>query len=58
VQLPGKADPDLSAAENDSLRPQATRHKRKLQRGAHSANGFTLRLTSCAATGGLERACN
>jgi tRNA pseudouridine13 synthase len=28
------------------------RHKRKLQRGAHSANGFTLRLT---ATGGRHR---
>ncbi|MFJ2461778.1 tRNA pseudouridine(13) synthase TruD [Pseudomonas neuropathica] len=46
VQLPGKADPDLSAAENDTLKIlKTTRHKRKLQRGAHSANGFTLRLT-------------
>ncbi|MDO7900111.1 tRNA pseudouridine(13) synthase TruD [Pseudomonas citrulli] len=46
VQLPGKADPDLSAAENDTLKILKTgRHKRKLQRGAHSANGFTLRLT-------------
>ncbi|MFE1817288.1 tRNA pseudouridine(13) synthase TruD, partial [Metapseudomonas otitidis] len=25
------------------------RHQRKLQRGAHSANGFTLRLTALAA---------
>ncbi|WP_248794613.1 tRNA pseudouridine(13) synthase TruD [Pseudomonas sp. MWU13-2105] len=46
VQLPGKADPDLSAAQNDSLLIlKSTRHKRKLQRGAHAANGFTLRLT-------------
>ncbi|MBA1379747.1 tRNA pseudouridine(13) synthase TruD [Pseudomonas brassicacearum] len=46
VQLPGKADPDLSAAENDTLKILKTaRHRRKLQRGAHSANGFTLRLT-------------
>ncbi|MCE0461521.1 tRNA pseudouridine(13) synthase TruD [Pseudomonas uvaldensis] len=46
VQLPGKADPDLSSAENDTLKILKTaRHKRKLQRGAHSANGFTLRLT-------------
>lgn len=45
VQLPGKADPDLSAAENDTLKILKTsRHKRKLQRGAHAANGFTLRL--------------
>lgn len=49
VQLPGKADPDMSAAENDSLKILKTaRHKRKLQRGAHSANGFTLRLTQLA----------
>ena len=46
VQLPGKADPDLSGAENDTLKILKTsRHKRKLQRGAHAANGFTLRLT-------------
>src|SRR5450830_282623 len=49
VQLPGKADPDLSGAENDTLKILKTgRHKRKLQRGAHSANGFTLRLTQLA----------
>ncbi|RMR03925.1 tRNA pseudouridine synthase D [Pseudomonas savastanoi pv. glycinea] len=46
IQLPGKADPDLSSAENETLKIlQSTRHKRKLQRGAHAANGFTLRLT-------------
>ncbi|OLF55387.1 tRNA pseudouridine(13) synthase TruD [Pseudomonas chlororaphis] len=50
VQLPGKADPDLSAAENDTLKIlKLTRHKRKLQRGAHAANGFTLRLTQLQA---------
>ncbi|MEX5511064.1 tRNA pseudouridine(13) synthase TruD [Pseudomonas paralactis] len=49
VQLPGKADPDMSGAENDTLKIlKTTRHKRKLQRGAHSANGFTLRLTQLA----------
>jgi tRNA pseudouridine13 synthase len=46
VQLPGKADPDLSAAQDDTLKIlKSSRHKRKLQRGAHAANGFTLRLT-------------
>lgn len=46
LHLPGKADPDLSTAENVSLRIlKQQRHTRKLQRGAHSANGFTLRLT-------------
>ncbi|WP_447589797.1 tRNA pseudouridine(13) synthase TruD [Aquipseudomonas campi] len=46
LHLPGKADPDLSSAEGHSLSIlKTTRHSRKLQRGAHSANGFTLRLT-------------
>ncbi|BAN50239.1 tRNA pseudouridine(13) synthase TruD [Metapseudomonas resinovorans] len=50
LHLPGKADPDLSVAENANLRIlKSMRHKRKLQRGAHSANGFTLRLTRLAA---------
>jgi tRNA pseudouridine13 synthase len=50
LQLPGKADPDMSAAENDSLKIlDSKRHKRKLQRGAHAANGFTLRLTQLQA---------
>lgn len=47
LHLPGKADPDLAAAQGDDmviLRSQ--RHNRKLQRGAHAANGFTLRLTA------------
>jgi tRNA pseudouridine13 synthase len=46
IQLPGKADPDFSAAQSDALRIlKSVRHLRKLQRGAHAANGFTLRLT-------------
>ncbi|MCP8348934.1 tRNA pseudouridine(13) synthase TruD [Pseudomonas sp. FBF18] len=50
LHLPGKADPDLSAAENETLSIlRHTRHSRKLQRGAHSANGFTLRLTALSA---------
>lgn len=56
LHLPGKADPDLSAAEGANLRIlKSVRHKRKLQRGAHSANGFTLRLTRLEADrAGLE----
>jgi len=50
LHLPGKSDPDLSAVESDSLRLlKVIRHSRKLQRGAHSANGFSLRLTQCTA---------
>ncbi|WDY56883.1 tRNA pseudouridine(13) synthase TruD [Pseudomonas sp. PSKL.D1] len=50
LHLPGKADPDLSRAEDATLRVlKQVRHQRKLQRGAHSANGFTLRLTALAA---------
>lgn len=46
LHLPGKDNPDLASAEDDSLRIlKQVRHSRKLQRGAHSANGFTLRLT-------------
>ncbi|VFT35279.1 tRNA pseudouridine synthase D [Pseudomonas aeruginosa] len=50
LHLPGKADPDLGAAEGADLRIlRRTRHSRKLQRGAHAANGFTLRLTGLRA---------
>jgi tRNA pseudouridine13 synthase len=46
LHLPGKADPALGAAEDASLCIlKQVRHSRKLQRGAHAANGFTLRLT-------------
>jgi tRNA pseudouridine13 synthase len=50
LHLPGKADPDLSAAVDASLSIlKQVRHSRKLQRGAHAANGFTLRLTQLQA---------
>lgn len=50
LHLPGKADPDLSAAQGDGLAIlRSQRHNRKLQRGAHAANGFTLRLTALEA---------
>ncbi|MGE8362478.1 tRNA pseudouridine(13) synthase TruD [Pseudomonas sp.] len=50
LHLPGKADPDLAAAEGKDLAIlKRVRHTRKLQRGAHSANGFTLRLTQLSA---------
>jgi tRNA pseudouridine13 synthase len=57
LHLPGKEAPDLAAAQDESLRVlQTTRHRRKLQRGAHSANGFSLRLTSLAAdTAAIEQ---
>jgi len=49
LHLPGKANPDLSAAEDASLSIlKQVRHTRKLQRGAHAAHGFTLRLTQLA----------
>lgn len=50
LQLPGRADPDFSALWSDQLRClEQTRHQRKLQRGAHSANGFFIRLTDLQA---------
>jgi len=50
LHLPGKADPTLDRAEDETLKILKTcRHQRKLQRGAHSANGFTLRLTQLQA---------
>jgi tRNA pseudouridine13 synthase len=50
LHLPGKADPDLATAQGDDLAVlRSLRHNRKLQRGAHAANGFTLRLTALEA---------
>ncbi|MCQ2028620.1 tRNA pseudouridine(13) synthase TruD [Stutzerimonas zhaodongensis] len=50
LHLPGKTDPELSRAEDETLSILKTgRHQRKLQRGAHSANGFILRLTELRA---------
>lgn len=46
IHLPGKTDPQLNTIESDTLRIlKSQRHTRKLQRGAHSANGFKIRLT-------------
>lgn len=50
LHLPGRQNPDLSAAEDDTLAIlSARRHRRKLQRGAHSANGFIVRLAGVQA---------
>ena len=50
LHLPGKADPVLDKAEDETLKIlKMGRHQRKLQRGAHTANGFTLRLTQLQA---------
>ena len=50
LHLPGKADPDFSGAVDATLNIlKQVRHSRKLQRGAHAANGFTLRLTQLQA---------
>lgn len=46
LHLPGQQDPDLSRAQGPELTIlKMQRHGRKLQRGAHAANRFTLRLT-------------
>ncbi len=51
LHLPGRQDPELGAAEDEGLRIlERRRHSRKLQRGAHAANGFRLRLTQLAAS--------
>lgn len=45
IHLPGR-EADASAAQSEQLQIlQARRHSRKLQRGAHQANGFRIRLT-------------
>jgi len=45
VQLPGRADPDWQALAIDGVRVlSATRHDRKLKRGAHRGNRFRIRL--------------
>lgn len=50
LQLPGRADPDLTGLWHEHLRCLASqRHSRKLQRGAHSANRFAIRLSSLQA---------
>lgn len=50
LQLPGREDPDLSALWSNNLRCLAARrHSRKLQRGAHAANHFVIRLNQLQA---------
>ena len=50
LQLPGRADPDLASLwGNDLQRLASTRHSRKLQRGAHSANRFRILLSALQA---------
>lgn len=45
VQLPGRTDPDWSALAIPGVRVlAATRHNRKLKRGAHRGNRFRIRL--------------
>ncbi|WP_417788437.1 tRNA pseudouridine(13) synthase TruD [Stutzerimonas xanthomarina] len=45
LHLPGKSDPDLAAAESDGWRSSSAPGISVSCSGAHSANGFRLRLT-------------
>ena len=50
LQLPGRPDPDLQGLWGENLSCiDSQRHSRKLQRGAHSANQFVIRLTALQA---------
>ncbi|SDU12003.1 tRNA pseudouridine13 synthase [Halopseudomonas salegens] len=50
LHLPGREDPDLSSLWSADLRLiEQQRHQRKLQRGAHQANRFAIRLTDLQA---------
>lgn len=54
LQLPGRVDPDFTPLWDGQLRCLASgRHSRKLQRGAHRANRFVIRLTDLQAGHGL-----
>lgn len=44
LHLPGKADPDFSELPEGLVLLEQVRHSRKLNRGTHIANDFTLRL--------------
>jgi len=44
LHLPGKADPDFSQLPEGLLILEQVRHSRKLNRGTHIANEFTLQL--------------
>ncbi|MEW7866295.1 tRNA pseudouridine(13) synthase TruD [Aeromonas diversa] len=55
IHLPGKAEPDLSVIESDSIQIlEAKRHNRKLRTGYLKGNRFTLRLTGLSGSEGLE----
>jgi len=48
VHMPGMPDPDWRELENDQLQLlQATRHSRKIRRGALRGNHFTLMIRQC-----------
>ena len=48
VHMPGMPDPDWRRLEDDQLQVLlATRHGRKIRRGALRGNRFTLRITRC-----------
>lgn len=50
LQLPGRADPDFNELWHADLRcVDSRRHSRKLQRGAHRANHFVIRLSQLQA---------
>ncbi len=55
VWLPGKEDPDWSTLESDDIRIlQASRHTRKLKRGGHQGNAFTVVIRDLKCDGDLE----
>lgn len=52
VQLPGRADPDWDAMDIEGVRVlEASRHSRKLKRGAHAGNRFRIRLRELRGSG-------
>ncbi len=45
IHLPGREDPDLTQLDSNEFEVlRASRHDRKLRRGAHSGNRFSLRI--------------
>ncbi len=55
IHLPGKAEPDLSVIESDSIQIlQVKRHNKKLRVGYLKGNHFILRLTGLEQADGLE----
>ncbi|SDR91994.1 tRNA pseudouridine13 synthase [Halopseudomonas xinjiangensis] len=50
IQLPGRPDPDFASLWSEDLHClERVRHRRKLQRGAHSANRFAIVLSQLVA---------